>query len=419
MSYYWPPSAGSGVQRWLKLTKYLDLYNWKAFVYTPENPDFNLQDETLMEDISPSVEVIKKKIFEPYALARLLTRKKDVNTGIVSEEKQKSGISKLLNWVRGNYFIPDPRVTWVKPSIKYLKKVIQKNSIDAIITTGPPHSMHLIGLGLKKEIRIPWIVDIRDPWSKLDFLNTFNLSDKSRSKYKQLEFEVMKHCDRVIGTSYSMHEMLVNVDRNKFFTVTNGFDENDFPKKQHSSHKSQSNEIVMYHAGLLNNLRNPSNLWDAIKRHNSQNGKKIKLHLCGTIDPLIQKEVTSLEGMEVKLEAYKTHQDVLEDYRKSDVLLLLVNKSDNSKVNIPGKIFEYFASTKTIIGFGKKDDDAIKMLKEAGMTTFDYEEEIDSEMFELALTKTPNLSDLKKYSRKSTSGQIAKILDNLIQSNEA
>ena len=149
ITYYWPPYAGGGVQRWLKFAKYLPEYNWTPIIYTPENPSYSLQDQSLLEDVSEKLEVIKRPIWEPYDLANIFKNKNSKESLNTGQTNKSSKSKKVLNWIRGNFFIPDPRKFWVKPSIAFLGKYLEANPVDAVITTGPPHSMHLIGLGLK------------------------------------------------------------------------------------------------------------------------------------------------------------------------------------------------------------------------------------------------------------------------------
>ena len=180
ITYYWPPAGGSGVQRWLKFVKYLPKNQINPIIYTPKDPYFDIVDTSLLDDVPESVEIWKNDIWEPYYLKNRLfgNGEKEQNAGIIT--RNKSLKNKLLNWIRGNFFIPDPKIFWVKPSINFLKKKIHKENIDYIITTGPPHSMHLIGLGIKQKYPdIRWIADFRDPWSELDLLKEFHLSKSS------------------------------------------------------------------------------------------------------------------------------------------------------------------------------------------------------------------------------------------------
>ncbi len=426
ISYYWPPSAGSGVQRWLKFAKYLPEYGWSPVIYTPENPDFKISDEGLLKDIPSSVEVIKRPIWEPYALAKKISGEKKINTGIVGDGVKLSRKKKLMNWVRGNLFIPDPRVFWVKPSINHLLNYLSEHPVDVIVSTGPPHSMHLIGLGLKKKLNKPWIVDIRDPWSKLDFLDTFYLNSFSRNRYQRLEQKVLDACDGVLATSPSMIEMLRSFSTQKFKAITNGFDQNDIRIKKSKQSLSPRNEskkyIKIYHAGLLNQVRNPTNLWKAIQQFNEHSATKIMLHLAGMIDPKVLNEVANYPDIELKKEDYKSHDEVLDDYQESDILLLLVNNTDNAKVNIPGKLFEYLANKKPIIMIGSKESDAAKILRPYNHTKiFDYEEEIDLYAFlsdPSWLSQDVADDSFKHYSRHALTGNLVSWIEtNLLQTS--
>ena len=268
ISYYWPPSAGSGVQRWLKFSKFLPEHGYEPHVYTPLNPSFDLRDEELLADVSDQVVVVKRKITEPYALFKLFGGKKKGNTGLVNSDKKKSKFDQWSSWIRGNLFIPDPRVFWVKPSVKFLSQYVKEHRIDVVITTGPPHSMHLIGQGVKERTGIRWVVDMRDPFSKLDFLDTYSITDKNKKKYAKMEQDILNQCDHVLATSSSMPELLMPFDKNKFTCITNGFDPDDFPEKPASINREQ---FVVYHAGLLNSVRNPVQLWQAIRELLSEN----------------------------------------------------------------------------------------------------------------------------------------------------
>jgi hypothetical protein len=161
ITYYWPPAGGPGVQRWLKFVKYLPDFGVEPVVYAPLNPHYPLQDASLEQEVPNGVEVIKQKILEPYSVSKLISRKQTttISSGIIAEEEKQSLLQKMMLFIRGNLFIPDARVLWVKPSVKFLKDYLQKNNIDTIITTGPPHSLHLIGLELQKKLPVKWIAD--------------------------------------------------------------------------------------------------------------------------------------------------------------------------------------------------------------------------------------------------------------------
>ena len=155
ISYYWPPSGGVGVQRWLKLSKYLPVAGWRPVVLTPENPAFELRDPALEKEVAPEVEVLRLPIWEPYHLASKLSGKKGaaINYGVALESKSSTLTNRMMHWLRGNVILPDPRVFWVRPASKFALDLLEKNEIKAVITTGPPHSMHLIGKRIRKKNR--------------------------------------------------------------------------------------------------------------------------------------------------------------------------------------------------------------------------------------------------------------------------
>jgi hypothetical protein len=419
VTYYWPPSAGSGVQRWLKFAKYLDHFGWEPHIYTPKNPDFDLQDPSLLQDVRATTIVVKNNIWEPYALAKKLSGDKKINVGVVGDgPKKASSVKKIMNWVRGNFFIPDPRVFWRKPSVRFLKKYLKENGITHIITTGPPHSMHLIGLDLKKSLDLKWIVDIRDPWSKLDFLDTFYISKRNRKKYESMERQVMDACDHVIGTSPSMKDQILLQDQNKFTCITNGFDLEDF---QNASEKDSNSKIVLYHAGLLNKIRNPERLWHSLNKLCEQDNElndQLQIQLAGVIDPLVVEHIKQYDHLKNRLivEGYKSHSDVLLDYSKADILLLLINNTENAKVNIPGKLFEYIASGKKVLSVSAGDSDAAKLIYEEELgINITYDQEIDLVVLDKFIKSEQKIetSQQERFSRKTLTSKLVKILEAL------
>jgi hypothetical protein len=206
ITYYWPPSGGAGVQRWLKFVKYLREFGWEPIVYTPENPEAPATDTSLLKDIPANITVIKQPIWEPYNLYKgFIGQKKEekINAGFLSEKKKPGLAEKIAVWIRGNWFIPDARRFWIKPSVKFLSEHLRGNPVDVIVSTGPPHSMHLIALKLKKKLNIPWLADFRDPWTTIDFYDKLMLTKSSDKKHKGLELEVLKNADKVVTVSWN------------------------------------------------------------------------------------------------------------------------------------------------------------------------------------------------------------------------
>lgn len=417
ITYYWPPSAGSGVQRWLKFVKYLPEYGWEPHVYTPENPDFDIKDEGLLKDVPEEAIVITKRIWEPYKIAGFFSKEKKLNAGRVEREGHKlSFFKKMITWIRGNIFIPDPRIFWVKPSVKFLYKYIKSNQIKNIISTGPPHSMHLIAKGLKKKLpEINWIADFRDPLSNLDMLDTLSLTSSSRKKYERIEQSILNTADRIITVTPGMKHDLLPFDHSKMTCITNGFDGEDF---RSFKDKSDPEKIVIYHAGVMNLLRNPIKLWEALDellKLNPSLKEVLSIKLVGNIDPRIISTFEAFENLEgvFEIEGYKKHDEILKDYEKANILLLLLNNSKAGKGSIPGKTFEYLATGKKIICFGVQDSDTELILNELENTlTLDYESPIDIQELASFIQSRLGFQDLGNsiFDRKSLTKDIVNLL---------
>ena len=417
ITYYWPPAGGSGVQRWLKFTKYLPKYNWKPIVYTPENPYFEVKDQALLNDIPAEAEIYKTPIWEPYALKDKLFGKgsKSQSAGVITNKKSLK--NKVLNWVRGNVFIPDPKIYWVKPSVKALLKKIQEEEIDHIVTTGPPHSMHLIGLGLKKALpNLKWIADFRDPWSELDLLNEFHLSNNSRKKHKDLEREVLQTADVALTVSETWVEDLKRLGGNSVELITNGYDTTDFELKPKTNDK-----FIIGHYGLLNHLRNPKYLWKALAdlcEENAEFNAKLEIHLSGNIDGEVLAEIKAYPQLKEKVKqlGYLSHAQVLQQYNEADLLLLLLFNSRSGVGNYPGKIFEYFAAKKTILAFGPISSDAERLIEKTNTGKYFSYDDTNLKIDILDLFNNPDNFDfenMESFSRDKLTYDLANLLNNL------
>jgi glycosyltransferase involved in cell wall biosynthesis len=423
ISYYWPPYTGSGVQRWLKFAKYLPEFGWEPVVYTPESPEYGLQDESFLKEIPDACTVIKRPIWEPYKLLNLFKGKsKQSNIGLVKSNASKGLKDKVLNWIRGNIFIPDPRVFWVRPSVRFLTQYLKANPVDVIITTGPPHSMHLIGLGLKQKLGITWLADFRDPWSKLDFLDQFMVTAWSRKRYENFESKVLKHADAVLGTSHSMKDFLQDFDHQKFYTITNGYDESDFDNIPNV----QPEKFIISHTGLLNENRNPSNLWKVLNELCEENeafSNELEIQLTGLVDSNVVAIIQAypLLKARLKLQAYQPHSEVIRQNAKAAVLLMLINNTHNANANIPGKLFEYLAVKRPILSIGKKSADASKIVEacHAGFALeYDATTELKAallQLFEAYQSQSNNnkaFKNIEQYSRKALTKKLAELLNN-------
>ncbi len=425
ITYYWPPAGGPGVQRWLKFVKYLPDFGWIPTVFIPENPSYPIVDETLEKEVSDDLEIIKTKIWEPYQLAEIFGKdNKKFKAGQFDVGKNQSWKSKLSIWVRGNFFIPDARVFWIKPSVRYLKKYLKENQFDAFVTTGPPHSMHLIGLEIKKEFPdLKWIADFRDPWTEISYYKHLKLTKSADQKHRNLEHKVFEIADITLTTSFSDAENFRRKGANAF-CITNGFDRNEIDEKikVENDEKVQNSKFTLSYIGVLEQLRNPEVLWkvlDELVYENEEFKNKFQLKFVGRIDDMILNEIerSSLKKS-IKNLGYLSHSEANLEMQSSDLLLITNFPDESSKGIIPGKIFEYLATGKQIISFGPKESDVKKILEETNSGKhFSYDDESELKTFLLKKFNDWKLGNLhsqtqniEQFSRKNLTKKLTELL---------
>ena len=421
ITYYWPPAGGPGVQRWLKFVKYLPEFGWEPTVFIPENPSYPIVDDTLEKDVSINLEIIKTKIWEPYQIAEFFGKdNKKFKAGQFDVGKNQSLKSRLSIWVRGNFFIPDARVFWVNPSVTYLKKYLKENHFDALVTTGPPHSVHLIGLNLKKEFpNLKWIADFRDPWTEISYYQHLKLTKFADQKHRNLEQKVFENADITLATSYADAENFKKKGANAV-CITNGFDVEN--QESRTENREPSTQFTLSYIGVLEQLRNPEVLWRVLNdlmKENEDFRKNFILKFVGRIDDRILDEITNSElNDSVKNLGYLSHSEANLEMQNSDLLLITNFSEDKSKGIIPGKIFEYLATKKQIISFGPKESDVKRILEEthAGKH-FSYDDSESLKAFILEKFndwKSGNLSsnteNIEQFSRRNLTKKLAEIL---------
>jgi len=427
ITYYWPPGGGGGVQRWLKFVKYLRSFNWEPVVFTPENPEWPSLDKSLADEIPAGVTVLRNKIWEPYSFYKKLTGKSSeekIQTAFLSEKKQKNSLlENLAVWIRGNLFIPDARKYWIKPSVKYLSNYLKNNKIDVVVSTGPPHSAHLIGLYLKQKMGVTWLADFRDPWTNIDYYRDLKLGKRAHKKHQELEKKVLERADGVTVISPGMERNFKTICARKYHTIPNGFDAGDMVGLDKV--KPEKDKFVFAHIGSLTRTRNPVSLWKALQQlvtHDEEFAKKLEIRNIGKMDVRVL-ETVKKSGLEKYVQSidYLPHNQVLIEQRKAAVLLLLINDTPNAELILTGKLFEYLAAKRSIICIGPKNGDAAKVIQRTGAgIAFDFK---DVEGIKKSLLQNFHRFNKGKYEvesfeiqgfeRKNLTKEMAAILDEL------
>ena len=414
ITYYWPPSGGSGVQRWLKFTSYLGSFGWHPIILTPENPQFSSHDPSLENEVHPDTEVLKLPIWEPYHL---------VSKNQLKQGSTSTSTSSWMKFVRGNLILPDPRIFWKRPAVRFLKEYLKTRHVDAIITTGPPHSMHLIGKRIHKKLGIPWVVDFRDPWSTWDMLDEFHTGALARGYHRRLEKGVVKTADAVITVSPAWAKELSDRYRAPVEVITNGYDPVDFQNTE----PSRPEKFRLMHFGLINEFRHVPALWEAlaeVREKNPAMEDMLEVQLYGVMDDQLKRwflEECPVKSC-VKLHEPVSHEKVLELYCEAAVLLLFMNKSENAAGHIPGKLFEYLAAERPILALGDPRGDTAGIIRQcqAGEVVLWDDKtrllETITNMFEnyLSTARVPSDNAARAaYSRVQLTGKLAGVLDKI------
>lgn len=435
ITYYWPPSGGSGVQRWVKFAKYLPAAGWQPVVYTPENPELTTVDRTLAAEIPPEAEVVKNHIFEPYGIYRKLMGKgstTDLKTltaaNAVKDEvnpingQKKNWKQKLSLFIRGNFFIPDPRVMWVRPSVRFLKKYLEEHPVDAIVTTGPPQSMHLIGLRLSQATGIPWVADFRDPWTKMFYFKHLGLTSWAEKKHHRLEQSVLDGATRVIAVSPLVQDEFKAMTKTPVELITNGYDEEDFKKDV-----ELDENFNMTHTGLFASDGNPETLWKVLAQkceEDEEFRRSLRIRLVGKTDREITDSIEAAGlGGNLKDFGYQDHEMAVREQLNASILILPLRKEPEYRAVLPGKLFEYLASRRPILGIGQTDGAMARIVGETGSgVVYDWDDEkkirawIDFCWDEFKNDELhDNTSDISRFTRRNLTVKLAELLNQITE----
>lgn len=425
ITYYWPPAGGPGVQRWLYFAKYLSDFGITPLVFIPENPDYPILDESLLREVGSDIEMVTYPIIEPYTLAKKLSKKSTatMSKGVLPKVTEQSFLQKSLLWVRGNCFIPDARVLWVKPAIAFLQKFLLERDIDTVITTGPPHSVHLIGLGLKNKIGVKWIADFRDPWTAIGYHSKLKLSKSASKKHLALEKKVLDSSDLLLVTSKGTQQHFQTKTSNTIQVITNGFE----PDAKNKTVPLDT-KFTISHIGSLLSDRNPEMLWEVLVELIKEEKKfatRFKLQLAGVVSDAVIESIKA-SGLEPYLDnkGYIDHDKALELQKASQLLMLIEIDSEETKQIIPGKLFEYLKAERPILAITPKDSEVASIITatESG-AVFNYQEKevlktYIFNCFRLFEKKGLKIDSptIEQYTRKSLTGQLALAIQKLWES---
>ena len=426
VTYYWPPSGGIGVNRCLKFSKYLRKFNWDPIIYTAKNANYPFIDEKNLEEVPDGITILKKTIIEPFTAFRFFSGRKkgDAMSNPIHVRRKKSKIiDNVAIWIRGNFFIPDARSLWIKPSVKYLIKYIKQNPVHAILSDGPPHTNTVIAGRISKVFDIPWLMDFQDPWTQVDYYSLFKLTKQADRKHHRMEQEAFKQASVTTIASPTWKNDLEKIGARNVHTIYWGYDEQDFKNlNQHLDSR-----FSLSHAGLLGYDRNPEVLFNVLsdlKTEMEEFSKDLRIKFAGMVDYEVLEELSKY-GLDENLENLGTvsRKDALQLIMNSQILLLPINKAKNAKGRIPGKLFELLRTGRPILYLGPNESDVYKIINETGHgSCFEYEDYRGIKnfiirkykQFKLGSIQNHRIDNIQEYSVENQTRLVAKYLDEIV-----
>lgn len=428
ITYYWPPAAGPGVQRVLKMTKFMGEFGWEPLILTVKNGTYSSLDNTLEKDIPQNVKVFQTKTLEPFRWLNMLPGKKNQGKtiGLIGYDSKKSLFNKISLYIRANFFIPDARKGWKKYAVPAAIRIIKNHKVDAVITTGPPHSAHLIGLAVKKKLKLPWIADLRDPWVDVFYNHLLPRTKSTVRKDKGLEKKVLTSAGRVTVVSRGLKKTFSHITNN-VVEIFNGYDPDDLPP---FCKPQKTKRFTLAYIGNFKPNQNTPVLWQAcgelMDKHTCLR-ELLEISLTGNIDGSVIGSIKK-QGLEgnLTLRDYVPHAQATQLMSEASLLLFVVPQANNSQLIITGKLFEYIASCTPILSLGPPEGDASQILRETGrgqMYSWDDLQKIKGKILEYYnLWKENNHIPVKvsnfgveKYTREYQTGRICQEMDNLIK----
>jgi len=426
ITYYWPPAGGIGVHRCLKFVKYLRKYGWEPIVYAPQNAQYPYFDDGNFKDIPENLTTIKRPIVEPFNMFKILSgrgKESSLSNPLFVRDKKKKFVDELAIWIRGNFFIPDARALWIRPSVKYLSEYIKQNNIDAIFSDGPPHTNTVIACKLSKTFGIPWLADFQDPWTQVDYYEHFKLTNWADKRHKKMEQDVFRTAKKITIASPSWKNDIETIGAKNVDVLYWGYDEDDFV----NINKSGNDKFTITHSGLLGLDRSPETFLRVIKKLIEENSifkEKVLLKLIGMVDYSIIEIINNLNLNDyVFMPGNVSRNESLKHLSDSSILLLPLNKAKNAKGRIPGKLFECLRMNIPVLCLGRKDSDSAYIIESTKRgKVFEYDDSLAIEkyviyLFDLYLkgNKTDSEIDISEYSVDNQTKKLADYLNEIIE----
>jgi hypothetical protein len=420
LTYYWPPAGGPGVQRVLKFAKYLPQFGWRPVILTVANGEYPAIDESLLGDVASDLAVYKTPSMEPFSLYRKFTglkKDKKISTFVLTEDSQAGFTKRLAAFIRGNLFIPDARFGWKPFAMREGLRLIKDENVQAIFSTAPPMSVHLIARALAKKSGLPWAADFRDPWTDVFYYHNLKRTKTAANMDAWFEHMVLKSADAVITVSENIKALLNSKVENSYHVVSNGFDKDDF----NTPPLAEDGNIHIVHAGHLAVNQNPTGLWAALKKlidEGKDLRQKLRIEFYGSIHSLVHKSIIDcgLESYAV-FHSYIPHDELVAVMKRAALLFFVVPETSYAKGIPTSKLFDYMGAGRPILGIGPVDGEAAAILQQSNtgvMLDWLDEERIQAVVSKMLSEHYSNETAVEIFTRKRLCKNFVDILNELL-----
>ncbi len=424
VTYYFPPSGGSGVQRMLKFAKYLPHYGWNPLILTVrEDAEYPARDPSLWEDVPERTKIVRTPIIEFYSLYRRLVRQDRSAALDISTRREGGGrLRRLLRTLRASLLVPDGRVGWIPHAVRPGTRVATSGAAEAILSSGPPFSANLIGGLIHRRTGLPWVQDFRDPWTRAPFY-------PERPRWAQhiderLEAWTVQRATRTLSVNRWIRNDLIErhprVDPNRLIVLPNGFDEQDFVDLG----RSNPRKLTLVHTGSLFANRDPEALrlvLSELCRQENRFADTVELLLVGRIDEEVRAAFrTAPLDRIARIVGYVDHMESLRLLRASHLCLLLVGEERSVRGMLTGKLFEYLGSKTPILAIAPEGEAAELITRCRAGTVIDPGDVESLRRFILGTWRRFMKGDppvsaaddkaIARFGRKALTGRLAEIL---------
>lgn len=416
ISYYFPPAGGPGVQRIMGLVRHLPAFGWDPVVLTVEGGTFFNRDEESLARVPASVPVYRARAFEPFALYNRVRGKPADEALPIGTVGQGGGAlsARLSHWVRANLFIPDARIGWIPSAVAAGKRIVKEERIDAILTSSPPQTVHLIGRRVARRTGLPWIADFRDPWTQIYYNAELPRCGAVRRLDLRLEQGVVRSASELVMINEMVRDSLGPAAA-RGNIIPNGYEEEDFAGELAPT----TERFELVYSGNIIPLHAPGPFLEALASLRAEDREfcaAAKLVFVGTVHPAVREQIerVGLAGA-TEFTGFVSHAEAVRRLRRATIALFI------GPANLlTSKIFEYLAAGRPILALAPPGGDVDRLIQSVGREPVVPADDVAAVRAELerlfALWKQDSLpvrrpmEGVEHLSRRSQTGQIARLL---------